>query len=295
MPSRLRTAWSRFAAAIATAALFAASPAAAIDIVVGDVTVDDLTAYGFTQFSSALSFDGGTTDQVYEMFGYVGTTSGTVKIDPSSFSVVSPIAQVGNSAQSTLRLEAAAAATLGLSDGAILIDYVFTLMDDTGAQDEDGFGWDITLSNTTGADIPLVLYTYLDLDLGGAADWFDDMATIDLGRAVVTDADDPAALFVWNQTVGGRIADHFAVGAYPGVRATLDTMGAAQDLSDTMNPFGPADFTAAYQFDFLVAAGSSVTSSSSTSIAPEPDSAVLTALGLMGLTVSGRRRKLPLS
>ena len=52
-------------------------------------------------------------------------------------------------------------------------------------------------------------------------------------------------------------ADHYQVAAYPNVQVALDAMqttGAA-NLPDTGAPFGPGDFTGALQFDFSVAAG----------------------------------------
>jgi hypothetical protein len=280
---------------LALALLLQPAPVRALDMVVGDITVADLTAYGFDGITGELTFDGGVTDEMYQMFGYLGTATGSVRIDASSFSQLSPVAQVGNTARSTLRLEDPAAAALGLASGSILVDYVFTFLDDTSALDEDTFAWHIVLTNTTASDIPLSLYTYLDLDLGGAADWNDDLATMDRGRAVVTDADDPTTMFVWNQTADGNFADHFALGGYPTVRAQLDAMGPATDLPDTTTPFGPGDFTAAYQYNLVVGAGSTASSSSSTGVVPEPNTAVLTAIGLIGLTIYGRRRKLPLS
>ena len=80
----------------------------------------------------------------------------------------------------------------------------------------------------------------------------------------------------------GGSADHFDVGAFPGVRANLDNMVSAQDLSDTVASFGPADFTGAYQFNFDTIAPGETTGSVFNSI-PEPNTASMMLIGLVGL------------
>ena len=111
------------------------SPANALDMVVGDITVQNLGDFGFdTQGSDApageigfLSFDSGVTDELFQMFGYLGTSSGHVRIDSTNFNVSVGINQVGNSAVSQLTLSAVGAAALGLTTGAVTVDYTFTL------------------------------------------------------------------------------------------------------------------------------------------------------------------------
>lgn len=274
----------------------AAGQAHALDMVVGDVTVANLGSYGFdaqgtespASETGVLTFDSGVTDELFQMFGYLGTASGHVRIDSTSFNVSSAISQAGTSAVSQLTLSAAGAAALGLTTGAITVDYKFDLIDDTSAQDVDRLGWDITLTNTTASAIDVSLYTYLDLDLGGAADFGDDLASSNLSRMTLTDADDPTALFVWS--VGSGTADHFQVGTYPSVRTALNNMTSAQDLNDTSATFGPSDFSGAYQFDRSLAAFGSQTIQLNTRVVPEPQPALLTGLGLVGLAFYGRRR-----
>jgi hypothetical protein len=273
----------------------AAAPADALDMTVGDVVVANLGSFGFdTQGSDAvggetgvLSFDGGATDELFQMFGYLGTASEQVRISDTYFSATSAIAQSGDSAVSRLTLNAAGGSALGLSTGALVIDYRFTLIDDTSVADFDRLGWEITITNTTAAAVALSLYTYVDLDLGGG--FAGDIATTDLNRMVVQDQSDPDHLFVWN-IANPTGADHFMVGTYPGVRTTLNNMSSAQDLNDTGAAFGPGDFSGAFQFDRVLAASSSTTIGLNTTIVPEPQPLLLTSLGLMGLAFYGRRR-----
>ena len=276
--------------------LLAAAPAAALDMVVGDVTVQDLGDFGFdaqgtdspAAETGVLTFDSGTTDELFQMFGYIGTAAGHVRIDSASFSVTSGITQVGNSAVSQLSLNAAGAAALGLSAGALVVDYVFTLIDDTGPSDQDALGWDISITNTTLTSVALSLYTYVDLDLNGT--FGNDLATTDTSRMFVQDSVNPNSHFQWD-VVAQAGADHFQVGSYPSVRNTLDGMTSAQDLADTGGSFGPADFSGAFQFDRVIAAGATNTTLINTTPIPEPKPALLTGLGLVGLAFYGRRRR----
>lgn len=278
-----------------SSALFA-SPAAALDMVVGDVTVANLGDFGFdTQGSDnpgvengALTFDGGVTDDLFQMFGYLGTASGHVRIDSTNFDVSSAIAQVGDSGVSQLTLSAIGAAALGLNAGDITVDYTFTLIDDTGPQDEDRLGWDIGLTNTTAAAIGVSLYTYVDLDLAGT--FGNDSAITDTSRMFVQDGAVATSYFVWD-VVAQAGADHFQVGGYPTVRDALEAMTSAQNLSDGGANFASADFSGAFQFDRILAAGATDTITMNTKAIPEPQPALLTGLGLVGLAIYGRRRR----
>ena len=272
-----------------------ASPAAALNMTVGDVSVIDLSSYGFEQTSSELSFDGvAGDDELYQLYGFLGTRTGTpsggvVPIDSTNFDIVTGISAVGNVATSQLTLNATGAGVLGLSTNAIELDYTFTLTDRPLPDDYDRFAWDITLRNTTLVDIDVVFYTYVDLDINGSGDWADDLASANYDRIVASDNDDPTDLLVFNVTGAGS-ADHYEVGAYATVRTNLEGMAVAQDLSDGGVPFGPDDFTGAFQFDrTLLAGGGTAATGVNVTFVPEPDSAILTAIGLMGLAFYGRR------
>jgi hypothetical protein len=280
---------------VALALTLVAGPVAALDMVVGDVTVQNLGDFGFdTQGTDApgaetgvLTFDGGVTDDLFQMFGYVGTAAGHVRIDSTNFDVSSAITQVGDSALSQLTLSAAGAAALGLTTGALTIDYTFTLIDDTGVDDSDRLAWDIDLTNTTTSAISMSLYAYVDLDLAGT--FANDRATTDTSRMFVQDDAVATSFFVWD-VVDVAGADHFQVGDYPTVRNALEGMTSNQDLSDTGASFGPSDFSGAYQFDRLLAPLSTQGVTLNTAVIPEPEPVLLTGLGLVGLAFYGRSR-----
>jgi hypothetical protein len=278
-------------------ALILAGPAAALDMVVGDVTIQNLNSFGFdaqgteapAAENSVLTFDSGVTDELFQMFGYLGTASGHVRIDSTNFNINTAINQVGNTAVSQLALSAAGATALGLAIGDIVVDYTFTLIDDTSAIDQDHLGWQVDLTNTSAAAIALSLYTYVDLDLNGT--FGDDSAITDTSRMFVTDGGDPTHYFMWD-VVEAAGADHFQVGNYPSVRTALNNMTSAQNLNDTAGVFGPADFSGAYQFDRVLAASSTETVVTlNTAQIPEPNTALLTGLGLIGLHFYGRSRR----
>ena len=78
--------------------------------------------------------------------------------------------------------------------------------------------------------------------------------------------------------------------SYPNVRNALDNMSSATDLSDSSASFGPADFTAAFQYDFSIAAGESAGNGvGSITPVPQPSTALLVMLGLAGLARRPRR------
>ncbi len=73
------------------------------------------------------------------------------------------------------------------------------------------------------------------------------------------------------------------------MRNLLDGMTAATDLSDTSASFGPGDFTGAFQYDFSLPSGATHTLTAGSVSVPEPGSAALAMVGLMGLAVATRR------
>jgi len=65
------------AIAVSVIALLA-TPSHAINITSGDVVANNLGSYGFTASNSVLSYDGGVTDELYQMYGYIGNSNGVV-------------------------------------------------------------------------------------------------------------------------------------------------------------------------------------------------------------------------
>jgi hypothetical protein len=229
--------------------------------------------------SSQLSFDGGLTDHVYEIYGYLGTTSSVVRVTPANFDELVPINGSGGTASSQLVLNATGASALGLAAGDITLDYAFSISDATRS-----LIWDVGVNNASLAPLDLVFYAYLDLDLEG--DFGNDLATGGVGGFLVTDGTTGFGLTIGSSSA----ADHYQVAAYPNVQVALDAMQGAgpANLPDAGTPFGPGDFTGALQFDFPVAAGGS--QGLGITLVPEPASALELALGLLGLALAGRKR-----
>ncbi len=277
----------RLHALVAAAAAAIASPAMALDITDGDVVVRNLGDFGFTANDSFLSFDSGGTDQLFQMFGYLGTAAGVERVNGTNFDVVTSLSNVGPVATSVLELNATGAAALGLTAGDIRLQYTFELVNDTTPDDLDGFNWDFNITNQSALDLDLTFYSYLDLDLDGAGDFGDDIATADRRQIIVQDANS-STVYHWNASSSG-LADHFQVQQFPTVRNFLDGLSTVTDLSDNDTNFGPADFTAAYQYDFTIAAGDTDGNGvGSISPIPEPSTGLLVMLGLAGLA---RRRR----
>ncbi len=275
---------SRFALA-ALLVLIGAASADAADITWGDVVANNLDEYGFDNSSATVfSTDGGLTDQMYEMNGYLANGSGAIAVDSSNFSVLSSISVIDNVATSSIMLNATGAAALGLTAGDLRLDYTFTVIDDTSPADVDGILWDLALANFSGADQNLSFYPYLDFDLGGAADYNDDLVTADAGVMRLTDADE-ALVFSWS--AGGTGADHFMAGDVATVKSTLDLLVGAAALPDTTGGGTPGDFAGAFEYDIVVPNGTTYALTAG-SFVPEPGTGAMLLLGL-GLLVFHNR------
>jgi len=240
-----------------------------------------LDSWGFSGNSidsSQLSFDGGLTDHVYELYGYLGNATSVVRVTPVNFDELAPIGGAGATASSQLVLNAAGAAALGLAAGDIRLDYGFALAEATRS-----LIWDVDVINAGSAALDLVFYAYFDLDLEGS--FGDDLATGGVDGFRLTDGATGFDLNVGSSSA----ADHYQVAAYPNVQVALDAMqgAGAANLPDAGAPFGPGDFTGALQFDFSVAPGGSQTLG--ILLIPEPATAIQLGLGLFGLVLAGRR------
>jgi len=269
-----------------------ASPAGAITMSFDTVFVDNLGSWGFTSGASVFSIDGGTTDQLYQMFGWVGTADEVVAVTGTNFTATTPINLVSPTlATSQLTLNSSGASALGLDPGDIVLDYTFTINDDPLLLASERFRWDVDITNASDASpspqgIDLSFYSYLDLDLEGTIG--NDLADWNGERMLVTDGG-TGTEFVWRVLSGGNFADHFEIGQYPSVIQTLQAMTSNQDLSDAASSFGPGDFTGALQFDYSLAPGETSSNGGLAGPVPEPGTAALMGLGLMGLAVIGRR------
>ena len=143
-----------------------------------------------------------------------------------------------------------------------------------------------SFSNPTMNDIELDLFHYVDFDLAGATS----------NSATLTAANNRM-----NVThTGGTTADWWATGAhsyqvnsFATLRGLL-TNTAIDDLNNTGLPFGPADFTGAFQWTLIIPGGSDVTvnvfSSYGINTPAIPAPGALALLGLGGLLAARRRR-----
>jgi hypothetical protein len=284
----------------AAAVLTVASSASALNMTYGDVAVNNLDSWGFTATSSQLMTDwNGTagTDQLYQMYGYIGTASGMTAVNSGSFRTGcnagicgSAIAQTGaNTASSRIVLNQ----NVGnpgsrLARNSLTLTYDFTLVDDTSANDFDQLGWDVSFTNNTAGTLSFVYYTYLDLDLLGTPG--NDLATVTQGNQLISvlDSTNPTAHpFGWSALNGA--ATGYQVGAYPGLQNTLNGMTSAQNLGNT-NTLGttPGDVSAAFQYAITLAAGQTLVMRSAVA---EPETAGMLAAGLGGLAFYARPRR----
>ena len=147
----------RFGALITVWLLAFASSAGALNMYLGNVAVEDLTAWGFINSTGneLLSWDGGTTDEIHEWFGYMGNDNGVVRIDNNNFDLVGSFDDLDGDGVATanLSLNSTGASDLGLSVGGILITHRFSLVESPVAIDDEGLVFDVSIMNNSGADL----------------------------------------------------------------------------------------------------------------------------------------------
>jgi hypothetical protein len=272
----------------------AAAPAAALDLVGPlDASVIGMDDYGFETNNGAgnqLILNGGQ-DELFQMFGYLGSATGGARIDAGSgyFQTINGgIRNTGaTTMQSDIQLTAAGATAYGFNGAiqggsatALSITYAYDLID-VATPDGDHLAWSVSYENHTDQAMTFSFYTYLDLDLNGT--FANDRAFM---RApfthamIIEDQVDPTVNFIWNNL--GAFPDHYQIGAYPSIRGTLDSMTSSVNLTDGP-PLGSTfngDFTAAFQYDITISAGQTFTLIQAI---PEPGTTMLLLTGLFGL------------
>ncbi|MDX2147787.1 MAG: hypothetical protein SFZ23_09725 [Planctomycetota bacterium] len=147
---------------------------------------------------------------------------------------------------------------------------------------ESGLGFltqTVTLVNTTNAPLMINLFNYQDLDMAETSS--NDAA--DQSGVNIISVNDTAS--DWRAEYEGTNA--FQVASFDNIREFLSD-GNLDNLNGTGLPFGPGDWTGAYQWSFTLNPRGAASASATTTIVPAPGAAGL--LGLAGLVAARRRR-----
>lgn len=141
------------------------------------------------------------------------------------------------------------------------------------------------ITNPGATALTITLFNYADLDVNGANPNDTDTATG--GVNAITDKDGP-----WQVVHSAVGASAFQVSPFSDIRDfLLDT--AVNNLNNSGLPFGPGDYTGAFQWNLTIPAGQSTTVTSALAISPvpEPGTLLLTGAAVAG-ALAWRRRKI---
>jgi hypothetical protein len=143
------------------------------------------------------------------------------------------------------------------------------------------------INNPNAAPLVISLFNFADIDANGQAVSDADTATGNTGAITIQDG-----LFRIVHSVTGSVpANAFQVAQFSGVRDFL-LDGNVNNLNNTGLPFGPGDYTGAFQWDLTVPALGSVTVNSNISINPVPEPGTLLLGGAVTAAgVAWRRRR----
>ncbi len=140
---------------------------------------------------------------------------------------------------------------------------------------------EMLIQNTGDEPLTIAVFNYLDADVLGSAN--DSAELLEPGRMQISDGDE----YVQFLGVG---ADAYQVTSYSDLRTALRD-SEVTDLDDTGLPFGPGDFTGAFQWNLVIEPQAQITIveglSINTDAVPEP--AALSLLALGGLVLIRRR------
>jgi hypothetical protein len=135
----------------------------------------------------------------------------------------------------------------------------------------------LTIINTTSQTLRWDVFHYLDADMGGSASG-DSAMQIGANHMQIADG-------MWSATYEG--SGRYQVGGFPAIRNLL-TNTQIDNLDGTGLPFGPGDFSGAWQWTVTLAPGQATTITTSVTIVPTPGAGALLAMG--GLLAMRRRR-----
>jgi uncharacterized protein (TIGR03382 family) len=240
-----------------------ALPAAAATISDGIATLNVSDTSG-----AMLNFVTGGTDHLYEGNYYFRTPSmgleealvGSGTTSVTSVTVTSPteITVLGGTADFDFEL------TYALSGSGILVP-------------------SLELTNTTGSQLDLALFSYQDWDVDGS--FTDDTVVWDGSRIIQSEI---TPLYI----TPFQTPDAVEASVYSTLYDELED-GNVDNLTDGAGlPFGPGDGTFVFQFDLSLAPTGTTTI---VYAVPEPSSGALATLGLLALAWLGRNRRPPRS
>lgn len=229
------------------------------------------------------SLDGGVTNELWQLYGYIGNEYGVIPTAPGSsysqFFDVDSLNVTATGITSSLRLNALGAAELGLSAGDILIDWAISV----DGPPANRLLWSPTIRNAAASSMTLSFYAYLDLDINETEE--QDIAEGGLNGGAFGEG---AKRLIWTLA---PTAEHYEAGPFPSIQSLLDNMAAASDLGDSGLPIStPSDITAAWQFDLQLGAGDSARLDMALAT-PEPGTLVLMLSGIGAGWVALVRRR----
>jgi hypothetical protein len=142
------------------------------------------------------------------------------------------------------------------------------------------------IDNPGTAALNITLFNYADLDVNGQAVSDTDSATGGVAGTTITDGP-----FRMTHTITGSVpANAYQVAQFPALINQMVDAG-AQNLNNSGLPFGPGDYTDAFQWDLSIPAGSFVTVGSLITVAPVPEPGTLFLAGAAAAgAVAWRRR-----
>ena len=150
----------------------------------------------------------------------------------------------------------------------------------------------ITITNRNASTLSLAWFEYTDFDLSGPSSTFNDHASG--GVSGITQSDPLMTASVTHSLT----PDRFEIASTsPGYNFllfdALDDTNTIYNLSNLGSPSSTGDVTFAFQWNLSIAANDSLTFTTTKEInlIPEPGTALLLALGFVGLIAAHRRRK----